>query len=201
MLQQLNCFIQHLFSERLMYRLHSICNWFSQSKGYISTSDLVVYHGSGIPNVDSNAVHILSGSFCRRFVYFYKWFLPVDKSWTLLVVFHNGVFRFSRFCIYRPAYLSVFDSICMVIGQQYGCTCVFLKLQTKSLQNVWKSWREWIQVCCQRSQLLSIVGVIVRWHLHNSSHFQGWSIWQVLIGQKYFLNQWTRTLHSKLYRS
>ena len=38
-------------------------------------------------------------------------------------------------------------------------------------------------------------GVIVRWHLHISSHFWGWSMRPVLIGQKSLLNQWTSTLH------
>ena len=29
----------------------------------------------------------------------------------------------------KPAYPSVFDRICTEIGQQYGCTCVFFKIQ------------------------------------------------------------------------
>ena len=37
--------------------------------------------------------------------------------------------------------------------------------------------------------------VIVRWHLHISSHFWGWSIQPVLTGQKGLLNQCTSTLH------
>ena len=31
----------------------------------------------------------------------------------------------------RPAYLSVFDCICMEIGLQYGCTCIFKKVMDK----------------------------------------------------------------------
>ena len=38
-------------------------------------------------------------------------------------------------------------------------------------------------------------GVIVRWHLHISSHLRDWNMQPVLIGQKSLLNQWTSTLH------
>ena len=37
--------------------------------------------------------------------------------------------------------------------------------------------------------------VVVRWHLHISSLFRGWSIQPALISQNSLLNQWTSTLH------
>ena len=71
----------------------------------------------------------------------------------------------------------------------------------KEFPKIRKSRRERMRVCCQWSQSLSVDGVIVHWHLHISSHFRGWSIRLILIGQKSFLNQWTSTLHSKPYGS
>ena len=42
----------------------------------------------------------------------------------------------------RPAYASVFFCISAEIGQQYGSTLVFLKIQTQNFQKVWKTQRE-----------------------------------------------------------
>ena len=95
-------------------------------------------------------------------------------------------------------YLTVF------VSKSVGSTDIqvfFLKIRTKSFQKVRTSRHEQMWVRCQPSLSLSVVVVIVRWHLYISSHFQGWSIWPVLIGQKRVLNQWTSTLHSKFHRS
>ena len=58
----------------------------------------------------------------------------------------------------RPAYPSVFDCISTETGRQYGCTPVFLKIQTQSFKKVCKSWREQMQVRCQRIYRRALVG-------------------------------------------
>ena len=86
----------------------------------------------------------------------------------------------------RPAYPSVFNRISTEIGWQYGCTGIFLKILSKSFQKVQKSWHEQMRVGCQQTWSLSAGGVIVCQHLHILSHFRGWNVQPVLIGQKSF---------------
>ena len=108
-------------------------------------------------------------------------------------------FIMKNLCIYRPdlptcSYLSV------LVRKSVGSMVVWVYFSKygQSFQIVWKSRREQMWVHCQQTRSLSVGGVVVFWHLHILSNFWGWN---VLIGQESLLNQWTSTLHSKLYGS
>ena len=68
----------------------------------------------------------------------------METSQGVFSMYHSaglGTWRNTKVCYpCRPAYPSVFDHICMEIGRQYWCMCVFLKIWTESFQKVWNCY-------------------------------------------------------------
>ena len=85
----------------------------------------------------------------------------------------------------KPAYLSVF--VQKSASKQYGYMH-FSKYKELPESRELAAWMNWTGL--PTKSIVEHYGVYIHQHLHISSHFLGWSIWPILIGQNGLLNRW-----------